>query len=84
VTEVAVQGTTIRFAPLPLADSQLVRLKRLYPKAMFKAVTNTVSVPKPTEGPAGGRIGAPTLRDEELLDWCTKLLTQLTKKPAPV
>ncbi len=84
VTEVAVQGNTIRFAPLPLQDSQMVRLKRLYPKATFKAVTNTVSVPKPTEGPAGGRIGAPTLRDEQLLDWCTKLLLQLTKKPATV
>ncbi|MFD2490716.1 transcription-repair coupling factor [Amycolatopsis jiangsuensis] len=84
VTEVAAQGTTIRFAPLPLADSQLVRLKRLYPKALYKAVTNTVSVPKPTEGPAGGRMGAPPLRDQELLDWCTKLLTQLTKTPAAV
>ncbi|WP_033288351.1 transcription-repair coupling factor [Amycolatopsis jejuensis] len=84
VTEVAVQGNTIRFAPLPLADSQMVRLKRLYPKAMYKAVTNTVSVPKPTEGPAGGRMGAPVLRDQELLDWCTKLLTQLTKTPAAV
>ncbi len=84
VTEVAVQGTSIRFAPLPLADSQLVRLKRLYPKALYKAVTNTVSVPKPTEGPAGGRMGAPVLRDEELLDWCAKLLTNLMKSPAPV
>ncbi|WP_158889314.1 transcription-repair coupling factor [Amycolatopsis anabasis] len=84
VTEVSTQGNTIRFAPLPLADSQLVRLKRLYPKAVFKAVTNTVSVPKPTEGPAGGRMGAPPLRDEALLDWCAKLLTQLTKSPAPV
>ncbi|WP_326838065.1 transcription-repair coupling factor [Amycolatopsis rhabdoformis] len=84
VTEVAVQGNTIRFAPLPLADSQMVRLKRLYPKATFKAITNTVSVPKPTEGPAGGRMGAPTLRDQELLDWCAKLLTQLTKTPATV
>ncbi|WET83356.1 transcription-repair coupling factor [Amycolatopsis sp. QT-25] len=84
VTEVAVQGTSIRFAPLSLADSQLVRLKRLYPKALYKAVTNTVSVPKPTEGPAGGRIGAPVLRDEELLDWCAKLLTNLMKSPAPV
>ncbi len=84
VTEVAVQGSSIRFAPLPLADSQMVRLKRLYPKALFKAVTNTVSVPKPTEGPAGGRIGAPVLRDEELLDWCAKLLTNLMKSPAPV
>ncbi len=84
VTEVSTQGNTIRFAPLPLADSQQVRLKRLYPKAIFKAVTNTVSVPKPTEGPAGGRIGAPALRDEPLLEWCTKLLTNLTKKPAAV
>ncbi|WP_414637532.1 transcription-repair coupling factor [Amycolatopsis sp.] len=84
VTEVTLQGNTIRFAPLPLPDSKLVRLKRLYPKAMFKAVTNTVSVPKPTEGPAGGRIGAPPLRDEALLEWCTKLLHNLTKAPAGV
>jgi transcription-repair coupling factor (superfamily II helicase) len=84
VTEVAVQGNNIRFAPLPLADSQLVRLKRLYPKAIYKAATKTVSVPKPTEGPAGGRMGAPTLRDDELLEWCAKLLTQLTKSPAQV
>ncbi len=84
VTEVTMQGNTIRFAPLPLADSKQIRLKRLYPKAMFKAVTNTVSVPKPTEGPAGGRIGAPPLRDEALLEWCQKLLTNLTKEPAPV
>ncbi|PWV73284.1 transcription-repair coupling factor (superfamily II helicase) [Prauserella marina] len=83
VTEVTVQGNSIRFAPMPLADSQLVRLKRLYPKAVFKAVTSTVSVPKPTEGPAGGRIGAPPLRDEALLEWCAALLTALTKQPAP-
>src|SRR5437763_1372232 len=84
VTEVAVQGANIRFAPLQLADSQLVRLKRLYPKAIYKAVTNTVSIPKPTEGPVGGRMGAPTLRDGELLEWCAKLLGHLTKSPAPV
>ncbi|MDI5980271.1 transcription-repair coupling factor, partial [Amycolatopsis magusensis] len=84
VTEVSTQANSIRFAPLPLADSQLVRLKRLYPKAMYKAVTHTVSVPKPTEGAAGGRMGAPQLRDEPLLDWCTKLLRSLTKAPAAV
>ena len=84
VTEVATQGSMIRFTPLPLRDSQLVRLKRLYPKALFKAVTNTVSVPRPTEGPAGGRIGAPPLRDRALLDWCTHLLDSLVVTPAPV
>src|SRR5262249_27526031 len=77
VTEVATQGASIRFAPLPLRDSQLVRLHRLYPKALYKAVANTVSVPRPTEGPAGGRLGAPSLRDRELLDWATKFLESL-------
>ncbi|GAB3871014.1 transcription-repair coupling factor [Kibdelosporangium lantanae] len=84
VTEVTTQGSSIRFAPLDLRDSQLVRLKRLHPKANYKAVTNTVTVPRPTEGPAGGRIGAPALRDQELLDWCTKFLESLVIAPAPV
>jgi transcription-repair coupling factor (superfamily II helicase) len=84
VTEVTTQGSSIRFTPLDLRDSQLVRLKRLYPKAAYKAVTNTVTVPRPTEGPAGGRIGAPPLRDQELLDWCSKFLESLVIAPAPV
>jgi transcription-repair coupling factor (superfamily II helicase) len=84
VTEVATQGANIRFAPLPLRDSQLVRLKRLYPKATYKAVANTVSVPRPTEGPAGGRIGAPALRDRELLDWAAKFLESLATVPVAV
>ncbi|MDV6011489.1 transcription-repair coupling factor [Haloechinothrix sp. LS1_15] len=81
ITEVTLQGSTVRFSPLPLSDSQLVRLKRLYPKAVYKAATTTVSVPRPTEGPAGGRLGAPPLRDEELLDWCTQLMRSMTAAP---
>jgi transcription-repair coupling factor (superfamily II helicase) len=84
VTEVTLQGNLLRISPLALRDSQLVRLKRLYPKAIHKAVTNTVSVPRPTEGAAAGRIGAPVLRDQELLDWCTTLLQSLVTTPAPV
>jgi transcription-repair coupling factor (superfamily II helicase) len=84
VTEVTLQGNQLRISPLVLRDSQLVRLKRLYPKATHKAVTNTISVPRPTEGAAGGRIGAPVLRDQELLDWCTNLLQTLVTTPAPV
>jgi transcription-repair coupling factor (superfamily II helicase) len=84
VTEVATQGSNLRFAPLPLRDSQLVRLHRLYPKALYKPVANTVSVPRPTEGPAGGRLGAPPLRDRELLDWAVKFLESLVGVPATV
>ncbi|GAA0215973.1 transcription-repair coupling factor [Saccharothrix mutabilis subsp. mutabilis] len=81
VTEVAVQGSTIRFAPLELKDSQMVRLRRLFPKAVYKQVTGTVSVPRPTEGAAGGRMGAPLLRDQELIDWCAHFLESLAGTP---
>ncbi|MFB9907204.1 transcription-repair coupling factor [Allokutzneria oryzae] len=83
ITEVAVQGSTVRFAPMDLRDSQTVRLKRLYPKAVHKAAVKTVSLPRPTEGAAGGRIGAPLLRDRELLDWCAKFLDSLSATPQP-
>ncbi|GDY29873.1 transcription-repair coupling factor [Gandjariella thermophila] len=82
VTEVAVQGSSIRFAPLDLRDSQLVRLKRLHPRAVYKAAAKIVSVPRPTEGAAGGRIGAPPLRDLPLLEWCGKFLESLAASPA--
>ncbi|MBQ6641438.1 MAG: transcription-repair coupling factor, partial [Saccharopolyspora sp.] len=82
VTEVTLQGSSLRVAPMELADSQQMRLKRLYPKAVYKAAVRTVSVPRPTEGAAGGRIGAPPLRDVALLEWCTQLLASLAGKPA--
>ncbi len=81
VTEVATQGQTIRFGPLELRDSQLVRLRRLYPKAVYKQAANTVVVPRPTEGATGGRMGAPQLRDQELLDWCAHFLQTLAGTP---
>ncbi|HEY8374444.1 MAG TPA: transcription-repair coupling factor [Pseudonocardiaceae bacterium] len=82
VTEVTLQGNTIRFAPMELRDSQTVRLRRLYPRAVYKPATRVVSVPRPTEGAAGGRIGAPPLRDVALLDWCRKFLESLDVRPA--
>ncbi|MGH3631521.1 MAG: TRCF domain-containing protein, partial [Sciscionella sp.] len=81
VTEVATQGKTIRFAPIQLRDSQLVRLKRLYPMAQYKPASRIVSVSRPTEGAAGGRIGAPALRDGALLDWCSELLGAVIGQP---
>nr|WP_031467927.1 transcription-repair coupling factor [Sciscionella sp. SE31] len=83
VTEVTLQGSSVRFAPLELPDSQQVRLKRIAPKANYKAVTRTVSVPRPTEGGAGGRMGAPALRDVALLDWAAGFLSSLAGEAAP-
>jgi hypothetical protein len=44
---------------------------------VYKPATTLVSLPKPTEGPAGSRIGTPPLRDRALLSWCTDLLEAL-------
>ena len=37
ITEVSLQGNTIRFSPMPLAESAQLRLSRLYDRALYKA-----------------------------------------------
>jgi transcription-repair coupling factor (superfamily II helicase) len=81
VAEVAAHGpASIRLGPVELPDSAQLRLKRLYPRSVYKPASKQVIVPRPTEG--DGRIGAPPLRDIALLDWCIKLLADLG--PVPV
>jgi len=75
IAEVTVAGNAIRVAPLDLPDSAQLRLKRLYPRALYKPASRVVTVPRPAEG---GRIGGAALRDTALLDWCTKLISDLS------
>ncbi|MBB4700770.1 transcription-repair coupling factor [Sphaerisporangium siamense] len=70
LTDVALQGQHIRFAPARLKESQQVRLDRLYPKSVYKSAAETLLVPLPKTKPLGGR----PLRDLELLTWCTDLV----------
>ena len=74
VAEVALAGNGIRIGPLELPDSAQLRLRRLHPKASYKAAARAVLVPRPVEG---GRIGGTPLRDTALLDWCATLLRDL-------
>jgi transcription-repair coupling factor (superfamily II helicase) len=80
VAEVAAHGpASIRLGPVELPDSAQLRLKRLYPRSLYKPASQQVTVPRPTEG--NGRIGAPPLRDTALLDWCLRLLADLGPTP---
>jgi transcription-repair coupling factor (superfamily II helicase) len=79
LTDVSLQGKHVRFAPLPLPDSKQMRLKRLYPEAVYKAAAETVSLPRPTTR----RVGGEPLRDTALLDWARELLTSVLGDPAP-
>ncbi|RNL82836.1 transcription-repair coupling factor [Halostreptopolyspora alba] len=73
LTDVVLQGNQIRFSPVELRESQLLRLRRLYPKAVYKEPTQNLLVPAPKAGGLGGR----QLRDLELLKWCTDLVEAL-------
>ncbi|GAY14897.1 transcription-repair coupling factor [Mycobacterium sp. shizuoka-1] len=82
VTEVAATGsgsaTTIRVSPLTLPDSAQLRLKRVYPGATYRATTSTVTVPIPR---SGGGVGAPRIRDLELVQMVADLLLALDGQP---
>ena len=79
LTDVSLQGRHIRFSPAPLPDSKQLRLKRLYPDAVYKAAADQVSVPRPATRPVGGE----PLRDTALLDWCAELITSIIGGSAP-
>ena len=82
VTEVAATGTgsatTLRLAPLALQDSAQVRLGRLYPSARYRATSATVQVPVPRTTDS---VGAPRIRDIELLQMVADLLLVLDARP---
>ncbi|MGH3738589.1 MAG: transcription-repair coupling factor, partial [Micromonosporaceae bacterium] len=79
ITDVALQGRHIRLGPVSLPDSRQLRLGRLYPDAVYKRATDTISTPRP----ATRRVGGEPLRDVALLDWCTELVTAVAGEPAP-
>ncbi|HEX2417475.1 MAG TPA: TRCF domain-containing protein, partial [Micromonosporaceae bacterium] len=80
VTDVSSQGRHVRFSPVSLPESKQVRLKRLYPDAVYKQATDTVSLPRPTTR----RVGGEPLRDVPLLDWCRELIESVVGEPAMV
>jgi transcription-repair coupling factor (superfamily II helicase) len=70
VSEVTIQGKYVRFAPVELPESRVVRLNRLHPGSLVKAGVRTMLVPRPH--PAS--FGAAPLRDDELLAWAGRVI----------
>jgi transcription-repair coupling factor (superfamily II helicase) len=85
LTDIARQGSHIRFSPVELPESREVRAQRLYPRTLLKPAVRTMLVPVPKADGArasAGRaaparpvsLGAPPLRDQDLLAWCEELI----------
>ena len=77
LTDVSLQGRHVRFSPMPLPDSKQLRLKRYYPDAVYKPVSDQVSVPRPMTRKVGGE----PVRDIALLTWCEELMTTILGSP---
>ncbi|MBW1602740.1 transcription-repair coupling factor [Streptomyces sp. JJ66] len=71
VTDVTLQGTKVRFAPVELRESQELRLKRVYPGSVIKASAGQVLVPRPKSGGLGGK----PVVGRDLLAWTGEFLT---------
>ena len=67
------QGKVIRFAPLELPDSRILRLNRLYPGTQVRATVRAIQVPAPLTSLVNGQV----LKNQELLNWITELFNQV-------
>ncbi|CDO32240.1 transcription-repair coupling factor [Mycolicibacterium vulneris] len=75
ITEIgAVSASTVKLSPMVLPDSAQLRLKRMYPGGHYRATTSVVQVPLPR---AGDGVGAPHIRDLELVQWVAGLVLVL-------
>jgi transcription-repair coupling factor (superfamily II helicase) len=79
LTDITLQGSHVRFAPVVLPDSRVVRVQRLYPKTILKPAVRTMLVPVPKTASRGGTpqvstVGGEPLRDTELLAWCAEVV----------
>lgn len=70
IGEVTIAGKNVRFAPVDLPESRVVRLNRLYPRSIVKAPVRTVLVPRPQTAPVGGK----PLSGIALLEWARQVI----------
>ncbi|NYE96585.1 transcription-repair coupling factor (superfamily II helicase) [Psychromicrobium silvestre] len=79
LSDVAVQGNFVKFAPADLPESKVMRVKRLYPGSLVKPALSQILVPKPKTARIGGR----DLVDSEILAWAEQVLNAIfTETPA--
>jgi transcription-repair coupling factor (superfamily II helicase) len=79
VREVTVAGKYVRFAPVDLPESRVVRLNRLHPKSVVKAPVSTILVPRPQSA------GFPVrpVAGVALLEWARGVIDEVVAPPAP-
>jgi transcription-repair coupling factor (superfamily II helicase) len=80
IHEVVPAGRNIRFSPVNLPESRVMRLKRLYPGSVVKQTAGLVLVPKPMTATIGGQ----PLGGADLLKWSADLVTNVLAVDTPI
>ena len=70
IGEITIAGRNVRFAPVDLPESRVVRLNRLYPKSIVKAPVSTILVPRPQTAVVGGH----PITGIALLEWARQVI----------
>jgi transcription-repair coupling factor (superfamily II helicase) len=77
IGEVTIAGKNVRFAPVSLPESRVVRLMRMYPRSIVKTQVDTVLVPRPLTAPVGGR----PISGVALLEWARGVIDAVLDPP---
>jgi transcription-repair coupling factor (superfamily II helicase) len=78
IGEVTIAGKNVRFAPVSLPESRVVRLMRMYPKSIVKTQVDTILVPRPQTAVVGGR----PITGVALLEWARLVIDSVIDPPA--
>ena len=70
ISEVTIAGRNVRFAPVDLPESRVVRLNRLYPRSIVKSQLGSMLVPRPHVEGAGAR----PIDGVALLEWARTVI----------
>ena len=77
IGEVTIAGKNVRFAPVSLPDSRVVRLMRMYPKSIVKTQVDTILVPRPQTAVVGGH----PITGVALLEWARGVIDAIIDPP---
>ena len=73
VREVTVAGKYVRFAPVDLPESRVLRLQRLHPRSVVKAPVSTILVPRPQTAAVAGK----PVAGVALLEWARGVIDEV-------
>jgi transcription-repair coupling factor (superfamily II helicase) len=74
VSEVTIAGRNVRFAPVDLPESRVVRLNRLYPRSIYKSQVGTLLVPRPQATSSAQVLGGRPIDGVALLEWARTVI----------